>query len=327
VSAIQRFIRAIEPHPGEHFKDKIIAISLALVVWFAVNNEDSVDQIFQLVPVEVVNLSDELAPAADVQDTLTVRVRGPQRDLERLSSGLLSPEIDLTNARTGENVFRLQEEDLPALPPGVSVVRIDPAQITITLEEKVEIYVPVGPVTSGEPAAGYEVIGRSTEPSTALISGPRSLIEAQERIDTATVDVGGRTASFNQAVTLVPSSRLITVASERTVDLRIDIVEESINEQFDGVQVVVVNNRYQVTVNPQTLGVVLSGPPSVLAQLEVAQMSMVIDAADLDPNADDYLVEPEVQFAQTELSALVEVVALYPQRRINVHVFQQPARQ
>jgi len=326
VNALTRFVRAIEPHPGEHFKDKIIAVGLALVVWFAVNNEPPMVQVFPLVPVEVVNLSDDLALAAVVQDTLEVRLSGPQRDLTSLSSGLLTPALDLANARTGDNVFRLQAEDLRNLPASVSVLYIDPPQITIALEEKAEISVPVGPVTSGEPAAGYEVVGRATEPSSVLISGPRSLIEAQERVDTSVVDVRGRTASFSQAVSLIPASRLITIASAPTADVRIDIVEESVNEQFDGVEVVVINNRFQVTVNPQTLGVVLSGPPSVLRQLNVAQMSMVIDAFDLDPNADDYLIEPEVQFAQTELGELVEVVALYPQRRINVHVFQQPAR-
>ena len=41
----------------------------------------------------------------------------------------------------------------------------------------------------------------------------------------------------------------------------------------------------------------------------------------------DYLLEPRVEFGQVDLSDLVEVVALYPQRRINVHVYDQPGRQ
>ena len=121
-------------------------------------------------------------------------------------------------------------------------------------------------------------------------------------------------------------SRLIGLPQQRTVELRIEIVEQAINEQFDDIEVVVINNRFQVAVNPQVLGVVLSGPPSVLAELDVAQMRVVIDAEELEPSADDYFIEPTVEFDQIALGERVEIVALYPQRRINVHVFQQPAR-
>jgi hypothetical protein len=124
---------------------------------------------------------------------------------------------------------------------------------------------------------------------------------------------------------LAPGS-LLELPEQRTVELRIEIVEQAINEQFDDIAVVVINNRFQVAVNPQVLGVVFSGPPSVLAELDVAQIRMVIDAEELEPRADDYLIEPTVEFDQVALGERVEVVALYPQRRINVHVFQQPAR-
>ncbi len=325
MSTLRRIIRAVEPHPGEHFKDKLIAVGLALVVWFAVNNEETLPGFFQAVPVRLVNLPDDLARAADLQYTLTVEVDGSRRDLERVSPGLLSPQIDLSNAVAGDNIYQILADDLRP-PAGVSVIQIIPSSINIQLETRQEKSVRVAAVTSGEPAPGYEVVGRSTDPETALVSGPRSLLEALEQILTSTVDLSGKTEPFTQMVTLRPGS-LIGLPQQRTVELRIDIVERAINEQFDDIAVVVINNRFQVTVNPQVLGVVLSGPPSVLAALDVAQMRVVIDAAELEPLANDYLIEPTVEFDQIALGARVEVVALYPQRRINVHVFQQPARQ
>jgi len=324
VSTLRRIIRAIEPHPGEHFKDKLIAVGLALVVWFAVNNEETLPGFFQAVPVRLVNLPGDLARAADLQYTLTVEVNGSRRDLERVSPGLLSPQIDLSNAVAGDNIYQILADDLRP-PAGVSVIQIIPSSINIQLETRQEKSVRVAAVTSGEPAPGYEVVGRSTDPETALVSGPRSLLEALEQVLTSTVDLSGKTEPFTQTVTLRPGS-LIELPQQRTVELRIDIVERAINAQFDDIEVVVINNRFQVAVNPQVLGVVLSGPPSVLAELDVAQMRMVIDAAELEPLADDYRIEPTVEFDQIALGERVEVVALYPQRRINVHVYQQPAR-
>lgn len=326
MSRLRRFLRAIEPHPGEHFKDKLIAVGLALVVWFAVNNEETGTQIIQAVPVRPVNLPDDLARAADLQYTLTVAVSGSLSDLDRVSPARLSPEIDLSDARAGDNIYQILAEDL-RMPSGVSVTRIDPASINIQLETKLQKSVRVAAVTSGEPAPGYEVVGRSTDPGTALISGPRSLVEGLEQILTSTVDLSGKSEPFAQTVTLTHESRLIEFPGRRTVELSIEIIEQAINEQFDGIEVVVINNRFQVAVNPQVLGVVLSGPPSVLVELDVTRMRMVIDAAELEPRADDYLIAPTVEFEQVALGERVTVEALYPQRRINVHVFQQPPRQ
>jgi hypothetical protein len=86
VSTARRILRIIEPHPGEHFKDKIIAVSLAFVVWFAVNTEQTGLQLFQAVPVSTINLPEELAFAENVQDTLTIRLSGPNSALEAVSA-------------------------------------------------------------------------------------------------------------------------------------------------------------------------------------------------------------------------------------------------
>jgi len=326
VNTLRRAVRFIEPHPGEHFKDKAIAVGLAFMVWFAVNTAETGLEIFQAVPVEVINLPPDLVFADDYVDTLNVRASGSVRDLADITPGRLSPVIDLSNAGAGDNIYQILPEDLGA-PNGVLIERIEPPEIRITLEHRDEKYVPVSAVTSGEPAAGYEVVGRASNPETALIAGPRSLVAAQERIATSTVDVSGRRESFTQTVTLDPGNRLIELPGQRTVELRIDIVEQATTEQFDAIQVVVVNNRFRVDVNPTELSVVLSGPQSVLMQIDVEQMRMVIDAAELEPRAQDYLLEPRVEFARAGLGDLVEVVALYPQRRINVHVYDQPGRQ
>ena len=326
MSVIRRIIRTIEPHPGEHFKDKAIAVALALMLWMAINAEEAELQIFQAVSVEIANLPAGLAVAAPWDDAVTVRARGSQRDLEDLTPGRLSPTIDLSAAVLGDNFFPVLAD--VGTPPGVQIEGVDPAQIRIVLEERVQKEVPVSAVISGEPEPGYQVVGRHTDPETVLLEGPRSLIEGLERIITSTVDVSGRRRSFSQAVRLVPGSPLIELPASRTVQLSIDIAEQAMSQQFDGVSVVVVNNEYRVDVNPSELSVVLSAPPSVLEQVDTERMRMVIDATGLQPRGrEDYLLEPRVEFDQEGLADLIEVIAILPQRRINVHVYDQPGRQ
>lgn len=321
----RKLVRAIEPHPGEHFKDKIIAVTLAFLVWFAVNTEPSIPQIFEAVPVSTVNLPADLALASDVRDMVTVWVTGSQRDLQRVTSGMLSPRIDLSSARAGENIFPISEQDLNP-PRGVSVTSIDPPEIRVELEQKEQKTVAISPVTAGEPADGYQVVGRITAPEQVVISGPRSLVAATERINTSTVDVSGRRETFSQRVGLEPPDHL-DVAGARTVELRIEISERAVNARFDDITVEVINNAYRVAVNPQQLSLLLSAPPSVLEQIEVEELRLVIDVQGLQPRAEDYLLEPTVQFGRENLADRIEVIDMYPQRRINVHVYNQPARQ
>lgn len=325
MSRLSQIVRAIEPHPGEHFKDKIIAVSLAFVVWFAVNTEETQPAIFQTVPVSFMNLPPNLALAGDLPDTLAVWVTASPRDLQRVTAGALSPEIDLSNARVGENFYPILPQDLDA-PVGVTVDRIEPSQITVTLEERLEKRVPVSAVISGEPAPGFEVEVRATTPEEVRIIGPRSQVAALERIPTSMVDVSGRRESFTQRVTL-NAGNLVEVIGPRTVELRIEIVESAATAQFDGVSVEVINSPYRVDVNPEQLSVVLSAPQSVLDRVDVERMRMVIDAEGLQPRVEDYLLEPTVQFEQEGLSEAIEVIGIAPQRRINVHVYNQPSRQ
>ena len=327
MSRFRKLIKAVEPHPGEHFKDKAIAIVLAFLLWFAINSGDASLEIFQPVPVNLTNLPTDLAIAADWDETLSIRVSGPNLDIGRLTAGRLSPVIDLSNATAGENVFELLAEDIAA-PAGIQIQRIEPAQIRILLEERRELLVPVSPVTSGEPAAGYEVTGKTTDPEVTWVSGPQSLLEALEYVSTATVDVGGRQESFSQSVALLPGNRLIELSQERSVQLRIEIREQAINAPFDGVQVVVINTDYRVEVNPAQLDVILRGPPSVLAQITVDNLELVIDATGLAPNttSEDYKLEPQVRVTPSELGEQIELLTTSPQRVIDVHVYDQPRR-
>ena len=320
MSTWRRVLTAIEPHPGEHFKDKAIAVGLAFLMWLVVNAEDAGLQIFQNVPVATINLSTNLAVAGDWQDTIEILVSGSTRDLRILAPGQLSPVIDLAGATQGPNVFSLFADDITT-PRGVQVEQITPGQIDIVLDERIEKLVEVSAVVMGEPAPGYEVVGKTTEPAQVELSGPRSLLDSLQQVSTNTIDVGGRKGSFTQTVTLVPGSQYVELLRERTVELTIEIVEQPITQQFDAVQVEVINTRYRVDVNPSELSVVLSGPPSVLAQLTAETLTMVIDATDLEPRAEDYRIRPQVRYDDPETFGSIEVLAITPQSAIDVHVY------
>lgn len=318
-------IRTIEPYPRENFRLKAIALLLALLLWVGVNSVESELQIIPDVPVELINLPEGLAIAADWQGTIEVRLRGSAQRFREIRAGQIGPRIDLSEARAGENIIPLSADDL-RVPLGTEVESIVPRDITVVLEERVVAAIPISSVVEGEPAAGYEVAGKILEPSTAWVSGPRSRVDGLDHVQTQMVNVAGRQESLTQVVALRSGDDFIELTSDREAELTIVIQERAINMQFDGVPVAVVNSEFRVDINPQEIGVVISGPPSILEGFTIDNLVVEIDAAGLSPRADDYLVEPRISFQPEILAETLSIIALTPQSRINVHVYPTPAQ-
>lgn len=321
----RHLIRTIEPYPRENFRLKAIALLLALLLWVGVNSVESELQIISNVPVELQNLPAELAIANEWQGVLEVRLRGSAQRLSDIRAGQIGPQIDLSDARAGENIIPLGAEDL-RIPLGMEVESIMPRDITVVLEERVVAAIPISSVVEGEPAEGYEVAGKILDPSTAWVSGPRSRVDALDHVLTQMVNVAGRQDSLTQVVALRSADPFIDLTSDPEAELTIVIRERAINMQYDGVPVAVINSEFRVDINPQEIGVVISGPPSTLENFTVENLVVEIDATGLDPRADDYLVEPRISFQPEELAESLSVIALTPQRRINVHVYPTPAQ-
>ncbi|MFQ5742641.1 MAG: YbbR-like domain-containing protein [Acidobacteriota bacterium] len=317
-------LRAIEPSPGENFNLKVVALGLALLLWVAVNGEESVP-IIQSAPVELVNLPPGLALADEYRESVDVRIRGSARRIRDLTPGVVRVRLDLSNAHAGENTMVLSDEFI-AVPLGLEVTRVNPAEIHLLLEERVEATVPILSVIEGEPAAGYEVVAKRLQPSVALVNGPRSRVAHLDRLRTQTVDVTGLKQSFSQRVAIRSEDPFVELAEEREVQLTIEIREAAVTVQYDGVEVIVINSPYRVDINPRQIGVIVSGPPSVLEDFDKQHLRAAIDAEGLEPRREDYLIEPVVNFEPASLADVLEVIAITPQRRLNVHVYPSERR-
>ena len=298
---------------------------LALLMWVGVNSVESELQIIPDVPVEIVSWPDGLAVANEWQGTIDVRLRGSAQRFREIRAGQIGPRIDLSDASAGENIISLSAEDL-RVPLGTQVESIVPRDITVVLEERVVAEIPISSVVEGEPAAGYEVTGKILVPSTAWVSGPRSRVDVLDHVQTQMVNVAGRRDSFTQVVALRTADPFIELTPDREAELTIVIQERAINMQFDGVPVSVINSEFRVDINPQEIGVVISGPPSILEDFTIENLVVEIDATGLDPRADDYLIEPRISFQPEILAESLSIIALTPQRRINVHVYPTPAQ-
>jgi hypothetical protein len=163
------------------------------------------------------------------------------------------------------------------------------------------------------------------EPPQVTVTGPRSRVRRLQSVPTETVSVSGRRQTLEREVAIRSDDPLVEIEGERTVSLVIEIEEVAVTAPLEGIRVEVVGSIYEIAVNPPVIGIVISVPGSVLETLGTDNVRAVIDASSLRPRREDYLVEPSITFEPAELADRIRVIALTPQRRLNVHVFDRPA--
>ncbi len=309
--------------PFDNLPLKLISLAMALGLWSVVPDAD-VPHTVSGVPIQLQNMPSDLARLDSASLTVDVTVRGMPARTRDLTPGQLSPRIDMFGAVVGENVITLSAGDI-ARPFGVSVDRIEPARLRILLDEKVRVELPVNAVVEGSPAAGFEISDKIVEPTMVSVAGPGSRVAELTSVSTEIVNVAGRREPITGEVAVLTDDPLVTVDESDSVTMTIVISESAVPRRLDGIAVEIVTQEYRVVVNPGEIGIVLRGPPSLLDNLGADDIIARLDASDLAPRPEDYQVAPRIEFVDPSLSDRIEIMAITPQSRIDVHVYDQPA--
>lgn len=153
---------------------KILSVFLAVILWFQVSGQGyEAQKSVEAVSVRVRNLPDGLAAVALEPDSVTVSVRGPRRDVARLTRADFEAVANLAGARPGRTTYFL---DGVSVPPGITLVDFKPSQVTITVEAVQEQELPVRVRVQGQPAEGYTAGMASAEPPRVVLRGTRQAL-------------------------------------------------------------------------------------------------------------------------------------------------------
>ena len=204
---------------------KIASFFLALLLYAHVVTEQQRESTIQ-VAVGLSGLSDSLAIHGTAPAHVDVTVRGKWKDLIRL--GLSSPllSLDLSGIGPGPYVEPITPEKVAerAFPPElaklVEVTAIgDPGEVAFGIEPKEEKWVAVRVRLAGTLAPGWRFASEpDVEPESVLVSGPRSVVEAADTLNTLPVDITEEREKIQREVSvdtgtapLIPEPRRIVV--------------------------------------------------------------------------------------------------------------------
>ena len=271
-------------HPFRHLGLKVLAITLATVLWFTVAGEHVVERSLR-VPLAVRNLSPALEIVGDLPDTVDVRIRGSAAQLSRLDPGDVVAMLDLTTARTGARLFHLRTDEVRA-PYGIDVAQVMPPSISLSLEKSLRRSVPIVPATDGDPAPGF-VVGRiSAEPSTVEVVGPESHVREVAAATTEPVEIDGKNERVRDVVTVgVGDSSVRLVEQPLSATVVIEILPAPIERDLAGVPV-----RYrnlaaglEARITPAVVRVGIRGQREVIGRIRPDTIEAFVDLAGLGP--------------------------------------------
>lgn len=182
---------------------RLTALFLAIMLFLSVKAEDQssrntmgdVFDLIQDVPVEVYYDTENLV-VTGVPDMVNMTIEGPAQIVQ--TTKLLkdfSLKLDLQNLTLGEHNVRIQAENLS----DKLDVRLDPATVSINIEEKVTQSFRVDPeMNTRLLAEGYEVKSMDVQPSTINVTGAKSVVNAINFVKVSITSEGSLDKSFEQ---------------------------------------------------------------------------------------------------------------------------------
>ena len=254
-------------------KLKLLALLVVLVIWFSVAGQTR-----QVAPITIQNVAvslDSLPPQYAVTSTdpteVSVTVQGPEDQLRELriavatrSSDMMA-HADLANLTEGVQLARLT---VKGLPDGVTLKKIEPDSVRVTLDPIRTKVVKVEPRFAGSLPDGYKLTSAKTEPEAVTLSGPQTILDTIDKVTTTTVSLNNRTASFDEPVDVDITGNDILV--REPLKLRVEIAEDQGTRKFvvpvtvegaDG------SDLTPMLFEPVTVTVTLKGPMPALLRI------------------------------------------------------------
>ena len=200
---------------------KLFSLAVATMLWVAIAGQQN-SEIGMTIPLEYRNIPSKLEVVGDTTNSVEVRLRGSSALIREISSRDVSATLDLAGVHPGEKIEQLTYQNVK-VPFGVDVVRVNPSQIRLNLENTVSKTVPVVVQVEGEPAAGFETGAVTVNPGSVEVEGPESKMRTLETMPTAAVNVDDRKTTFSGPVDLDLPDPMLRLHYLSPVDVRVDI--------------------------------------------------------------------------------------------------------
>jgi len=309
-----------------------MALFLALVVWFYINQEYT-DKLGPIdVPLKLEASSYVIGEIRDVNNqpvkTVRVELEGPRGVLKEKPADIICRHKVIVTGMV-EETFRqpeqIRESDFN-LPPSIKVKNITPSQIWVQLMKEEEKYLRVKSTgcTEGEPAKGYEITEVKAEPSEILVHGPKHILDKLSEIPTKPLDVSGATASFSRPGDIVETVEGLQVSTSDAFRIIVNIAEKPEEIILKDVEVKILQPSdfpYLVNTKPKQLDLKFKVPKG--RKIEKGQVELFVNVGKLYSEQKD--IKPgSFPGVQVEFNLPPDIILAEPIKPVTIEISELP---
>jgi YbbR domain-containing protein len=292
----------------------------------------------KLVPIVVTSLDDRITVLGSQPDVMTVELdaletrtvpvivdRGTVPDGLELGDTTVAPtEVEVSGPSSVIDLVVAARADVAIQPGGIDIaqdvrlvpvdqlggavspVDVEPAtarvQIPVFTDRETRT-LPVSPVITGTPAAGFEIASVTVEPSVVTVEGDADELVELERVDTAPVSVNGNSSTQTVVVELATPQGVVPLDSP-TVEVTITLRSVTATRSFEvGVRLIgdAPELRYDVAVDRVLITV--GGSVADLDRLDGGSLVADLDVTGLDVGTSEVDVSADLPAGVTFVSA------------------------
>jgi YbbR domain-containing protein len=261
----------------ENLPLKALALALAVTL-VLVKREDQTSVTKISVPVRV-QYPDDRVLVSPVIDKVHVTVSGRYGHLKELRADRV-PALDVNLSGFEGEQYAFESESF-RLPPELRVVRVSPAAMVVTFEEKRRVIVPIKPQVVGDPDQFFRMTEIAVEPNTVMVEGAASAVEQLESVRSEAIKLDGRSRTTRMRVSLAaPPTHVAYLHGNQTYWATV-VIEEKTGTRVIADRPIVVRNAplgspgYEAS--PATVDVALSGPVRMLDALDPSTLEPFVD--------------------------------------------------
>ncbi|MGQ9908671.1 MAG: CdaR family protein [Candidatus Flexifilum sp.] len=170
----------------------------------------------------------------------------------------------------------------------VAGVTLEPASLRVRVpinrnSEVREVRVQPNPV--GQLPEGYVLTSFDYDPRIVYVGGPADALERLPgTLLTTPIDLSGKTASFEEQVTVQLPDESLVVITGATITVRVGVDTQIITRQFDRVPIAVLGARegYTYTLDPTEVSVLVTAPAPMLSNLSADAVRVFVDVSGLE---------------------------------------------
>jgi YbbR domain-containing protein len=266
---------------------KLFSLGIAIVLFSFITNESNSSVLTREAPVEFTSIPPGKMVIAPLDPQVEVSIKGPSSLVTRIASSPPTFKVKIPENAEHHFTATLDKDDL-GLPPYFSVLKIEPAQIEVTLDRTVAKDVPVSVPRIGAIAEGLSIQSLTISPEKVHLSGPATELDSVASVETYPLDLRDVDHSITRPLNIKPPGPFSEVTPhETTVALQVGAVEGE--QRFEKVPIEVRAMPGQnYAVEPAAVDIVLSGPMQAvqhIAKEDIAPFVRVRDASDGGPFA------------------------------------------